>query len=553
MHEERSAGQAQAADVVFVGGTIVTMDPSQPQVGGVAVRDGRILVVGSAREALAAAGEATDVVELAGSSLIPGLVDNHVHMTNAWQRYWVDCSSPRCRSIDDVVAVVAAAAAAHPAGAWIIGRGFEPGRLAEGRTPNRRDLDRLVPDHKVGLCNREGMGWTFNTLGLRALGVDDTTPDPPGGPLERDASGAPLGPMWDNARTVFVAPNLPRASDDDLVDGNAWIEDELLGFGITTAHEAGYKEARHVRAWTTLRERRQPALRVVLGPYVLTGSSWDEDGAPGALVRSGIPSGFGDPWLSMGSLQMGVDGGLIGATAALLAPYADRPDGYAGSFRVDQATLTAAVRRADEAGWSTGLICQGDAGIDRALRAVRDLGRPNRPHRLEHAYLWTPELMDEMARLGVAWNTQPAMLPLTGPYLRRMFGDRARWAFPFRSMLERGVTVSGGSDWGVGPMNPFLGLDALVNHRSDVEPGAPPHAEVETISFLEALRVYTLGGAVAGNQAHDRGSITVGKLADLVVLDRDVATLPDDEIRTLEVEQTFVGGRRVHAKRPHRE
>jgi predicted amidohydrolase YtcJ len=539
-----------AADLVFVGGTIATMDPSRPVAEGVAIRGSRIVAVGSSRDALAHADEDTEILDLTGLSLVPGLIDNHVHMTNAWQRAWVDTTYPRCQTIDDVVDAVAVAAADRPIGTWVIGRGFEPRRLAERRPPNRHDLDRLVPDHKVGLCNREGMGWTFNTAGLRSLGVEDTTPDPPGGPMERDAAGVPLGPMWDNARTVFIVPNLPRPGDDDLVDGDAWIERELLAFGVTTAHEAGYKEARHARAWTTLRQRQGPGMRVVLGPYPLAGSAWDEDGAPGCAVRAGLSSGFGDEWLSLGALQMGVDGGLIGATAALLEPYSDRTDGYAGSFRVDQSTLSAAVRRADEAGWSTGLICQGDAGIGRALAAIRQLGRPQRRHRLEHAYVWTPDLIDEMARLGVVWNTQPAMLPLTGPYLGGMFGDRSRWTFPFRSMVQAGVVVSGGSDWGVGPLNPFLGIDALVNHRSDVDPDAPPRVADERISLMQALQIYTLGGAMAGNQEHDRGSIEAGKLADLAVLGTDVTTVPDDEVGRIEVRQTYVGGTLRHSTGP---
>jgi predicted amidohydrolase YtcJ len=518
------------------------MDQARPFADAVAVRDGRIVVVGSATEALALGGDGTQIVDLTDRSLIPGMIDNHVHMANAWQRVWVDVTYPGCRTVNDVVDAMAAAAEGRPPGSWVIGRGYEPGRLTERRDPDRHDLDRGIPDHKVGLCNREGMGWTFNTAGLRAIGVDDETPDPPGGPLQRDASGIPLGPMWDNARTAFVVPNIPRPSDDEVVDGYDWIQRQLLSFGVTTAHEAGYKEARHARAWITLQRKHGVGIRVVLGPYGLIGSSWDDGGAPGSLVLTGLATGFGDPSLSLGSIQMGVDGGIIGATAALFEPYSHRSDGYCGSFRVDQATLSSAVRRADEAGWSTGLICQGEAGIDRALTAIRELGGSQVRHRLEHAYQWTPPLMDQMARLGVAWNTQPALLPLTGPYLRRWFGERARWAFPFRSMLERGVVVSAGSDWGVGPLDPFVGIDALVNHRSDVLPGADTFEPAERISLLDALAIYTRGGAIAGSQEHDRGTISVGKLADLAVLSRDIRTLRDDDVPRLRVTRTYVGG-----------
>jgi predicted amidohydrolase YtcJ len=156
--------------------------------------------------------------------------------------------------------------------------------------------------------------------------------------------------------------------------------------------------------------------------------------------------------------------------------------------------------------------------------------------------------MDEMAELGVVWNTQAAVLPLTGPYLRPMFGERARWILPFRSMLERGVVVSGGSDWGVGPMDPFLGIDAMVNHRSDIHRDSAPFTANERISLMDALRIYTLGGAIAGGEEQDKGSIQPGKLADLVVLDRDVTTLRDDAIGELRVDETYVGGQLVYER-----
>jgi predicted amidohydrolase YtcJ len=241
---------------------------------------------------------------------------------------------------------------------------------------------------------------------------------------------------------------------------------------------------------------------------------------------------------------MGVDGGLVGRTAALRKDYAG--GGYKGSFRVEQAVLDRSVQRASQAGFSVGLICQGDAGIERSLEAVaRDPLRADRRHRLEHAYAWAPDLIDRMAELGLVWNTQPPILPVTAPYLPSLLGQRARWAFPFRSLLERGVRISGGSDWGVGSYNPFLGIDALVNHTGDVTPNSLPFNADETVSIHDAIRIYTMGGAFADGREDEVGSIEIGKRADLVVLDRDL-TRPDCRYRDTRVLRTYLGGRLVY-------
>ena len=533
-----------ATELAFVRGSVFTVNGRDEIAEAMAVRGDRIAFVGSTDQVLAHVGEGARIVDLAGVSVIPGFVDNHIHMTNSYQRHWIDCSYPRCRSIEDIRDLLADATRDRPVGSWILGRGFDPARLTEGRPPNRHDLDPIAREFSVGICNREGMGWTFNTLGLRAIGVEDDTPDPPGGPLDRDSRGVPLGPMWDNARTVFVNPHLPQPTDDDIADGYGWIEERLLEVGVTTAFEAGYREARQARGWQVLRQTRNPRVRIHLGPYPLHGASWNEDGAPGCLFRSGVATGFGDAWLRIGALQMGVDGGLVGRTAALLEPYTDGPAGFRGSFRATQETLSEAVRRASRAGWQVGLICQGDAGIARALTAIADGGPASGAprHRLEHAYVWAPELLDRMAELGVIWNTQAQILPLTGGQLAPMLGPRVRWAFPFRSILERGITVSGGSDWSVGPLNPFLGIDAMVHHRSDFGPDASPLVADETVSLQAALRAHTMGGAIAGGQDRDIGSIEAGKLADFVVVDRDLTEVQSGYLGDVRVSQTYVGG-----------
>ena len=218
-----------------------------------------------------------------GPTLLPGFVENHIHMTNSPQRHWVDCSYASCPSIGDIRTRIAARARETKPGEWILGRGFQSARLVERRNPNRFDLDSVTPNNPVGIANREGMGWTFNTQGLRRIGVQDDTADPPGGPMERDAQGRPLGPMWDNTREVFIKPNLPPYTLDDLVDGYCCrITAELNSNGVTTAFEAAIRNRLETVAWRRFRQDTAPALRVVMGPYP---SQWRTSGT--ATARRG--------------------------------------------------------------------------------------------------------------------------------------------------------------------------------------------------------------------------------------------------------------------------
>jgi predicted amidohydrolase YtcJ len=545
------------ADTILTGGRVHTVDVADRVVEALAVRDGRILAVGEAVAVDRHRGRQTAVLDLAGRSVVPGFIDNHIHLSNATQRAWLDVTSPGCDSVEAIVRAVADRAAATAAGAWILARGFDASRLRERRFPTRHDLDAATTDHPVGISNREGMAWTFNTSGLRRIGVTDDTPDPPGGPLARDDHGRPLGPMWDNARTVFVNPNLPAPDLETLAMALQELAGDLNAHGVTTAYEASYRRAIDAAAWRRVQAAAPPTLRVVLGPYPLHGDQWDETGVSGKVAASGLATGFGNAWLRLGALQLGVDGGILGRTAALDAPYADDPGAsWRGSFRASAATLTAAVVRALETGWQAGLICHGDAGIGRALDAVaaafRQAPRLRRPQagdpriRLEHAYLWTPRLMDRAAELGVAWNTQPSMLAVAGRAgTRGAWGDRARWAFPFRSLHERGVLLSSGSDWGVGPLDPIASLDALVTHRLGPADGDEALNATETLTLPQALRAMTIGSACAGLVDDELGSLEPGKRADLVVLDADLTSQAPDQLRDVRVEETWVDGRRV--------
>jgi predicted amidohydrolase YtcJ len=540
----------------FVNGKIVTVNSKDEVTEALAVRDNRILRVGNRAYVEQTFGPDTDVVNLNGRTLIPGFIENHIHMTNSPQRLWVNCSYTSCPAISDIVEKISARARETKSGQWILGRGFQSVRLKERRNPNRLDLDPASPHNPVAIANREGMGWTFNTLGLRRIGVEDHTPDPLGGPMERDVQGRPLGPMWDNTREVFIKPNLPKFTLDDLIEGYRWISGELNRYGVTTAFEAAIRNPIETAAWQRLRLQSPLSLRVIMGPYPVYGDQWETNSTAGKIFDTGFATGFGDRWLKLGAVQIGIDGGVIGQTAALFEPYSDDPTAaWRGSFRLSQDAANAFMVKVQSQGWQAGLICHGDRGIMSALDAIAFARRqtPVRDlrHRFEHAYLWNPEIMDRMAELGVLWNTQPPLLEIIGREgVYSQWGKRAQFAFPFKSLFDRGVIISGGSDWPVGLYNPLIGVDILVNHRFGPEDGGEVLNASESLSVLQAIRVYTYNGAYTAFEEHEKGSLEEGKLADLAVLSDDILTLAPTRIREVQVDQTYVDGRLVYDRVP---
>jgi predicted amidohydrolase YtcJ len=547
-----SGSSVPTADLVFVNGKVVTVNSKDEVTEALAVRGKRILRVGSGQVVDTAIGPATKIIDLKGRTLLPGFVENHIHMTNSPQRHWVDCSYAACPSIADIRDKISARARQTKAGEWILGRGFQSVRLAERRNPNRFDLDQVSSENPVGLANREGMGWTFNTLGLRRIGVQDDTPDPPGGPMERDAQGRPLGPMWDNTREIFIKPNLPPYTLDDLVEGYRWITAELNRNGVTTAFEAAIRNRFETVAWRKLVEKSSPTLRVVMGPYPVNGEEWNGNGTAGKIYDTGFATGFGDEWMKLGALQIGIDGGVIGQTAALFEPYSNDPKkNWRGSFRMGQEVANSMMIRAQQNDWQVGLIAHGDHGIARALDAIEH-GRTQAPgrelrHRLEHAYLWNTKVMDRMGELGVIWNTQPVLMEIMGREgIYGQWGERARFAFPFKSLTDRGVIISGGSDWPVGLYNPLIGIDILVNHRFGPEENGEVLNQDERLSVLQAIRVYTYNGAYCAFEEYEKGSLEAGKLADFAVLSEDICAVAPEKIRDIKVDLTCVGGKIVY-------
>lgn len=543
------------ADLALLGGRIHTADHRGTIAEAIAVRGNRLLAVGTVEQIRACTDDRTRIVDLAGRAVVPGFTENHMHVLEASVDVgWLDLTPASVASIDDIVSVVAEAARATPPGEWILGWGFDHHRLSEGRYPTRHDLDRATTAHPVGLRQVESMSWTANTAGLRRMGIDDDTPDPPGGYALRDDEARPLGPMWDNYRTAYIFPAVPLPESDDLVEAVAATLRRLNALGVTAVDDASVVSGDQVDTYDRLRREGRLSVRVNMNLYVGYGSDWDPSTAAHALFSSGVSTGFGDDRLRIGPAVIGVDGGTANRRAALYEPYANGDGEDHGSFRVSREFLFAFCREAHRRGFQIGAVAHGDRAIDLVLDAFAEAmaahPRPDPRHRLEHVYLWHPRSYARAHDLGVVVSSQPAVLSLLDRdnTLAAWGGERSHHGFPYRSLLDAGVVASGGSDCPLVSPDPILGLHGLVRRRVWHEGEALRLAPEQALSVAEALRVYTWGGAYGMFAEQRRGTLETGKLADLVVLDRDLPEpWPEDQPQA-RVDATYVGGELVYER-----
>jgi hypothetical protein len=524
--------------LAIVNARVWTGNPRRPWADAVAVRGDRLAAVGSSAEVRKLAGAGARVVDAAGGMVVPGFVDAHVHFVDGGFRLAsVQLRDARTRA--EFVARLRAFAATVPAGTWITGGDWDHEAWG-GELPTRAWIDAATPDHPVWVNRLDGHMALANSAALRAAGVTRATPDVEGGTIVRDAAGEPAGVLKDNAMDLVwrVVPPPAAARVDAAVDAATA---HVAAQGVTAVHHMGtWEEAEaleRARAAGRLRTRVHAAVPL---------ASW-------ARLRDHVAArGRGDAWLRVAGLKGYVDGSLGSHTAAMLAPFADAPRDR-GLFVTPADSLEAWVRGADAAGLQVMVHAIGDAAnralLDVYQRVAAANGPRDRRFRVEHAQHLDPADVPRFAALGVVASMQPYHAIDDGRWAEKVIGaERARGAYAFRSLLDAKATVAFGSDWYVAPPTPLEGIYAAVTRRT--LDGARPGGWVpaERITVEEALRAYTRAGAYASFDDAERGTLERGKLADLVLIDRDLTRVPPETIRDARVLLTVVGGRVVHER-----
>jgi hypothetical protein len=533
---ETSAGAP--ADLVILGGRVWTGNPDAPWAEAVAVRGERIAAVGSRAEIEALADEDTRVIDAAGGLVTPGFIDAHVHFIDGGERLASvqlrDASTP-----EEFARRIGEFATTLPPSTWILGGDWDH-TLWGGELPRRDWIDSLTAEHPVFVQRLDGHMGLANTAALETAGVDAATPDLEGGEIVRGADGAPTGVLKDNAMGLVwpVVPDAPEVQQDRFLDAAMA---HVAERGVTSVHNVG--------GWGDLAifRRAHEARRLDVRIYACTPlASWER-------LRDEVTEyGRGDDWLRIGCVKGFVDGSLGSHTAAFLEPFTDAP-GERGLLVDAPDDLRRWIAGADAAGLQVAVHAIGD----RANRLLLDIYEEvaaaadprsaiDRRFRIEHAQHLHPDDIPRFAELGVIASVQPYHAIDDGRWAEDVIGpERARTTYAFRSLLDAGTRIAFGSDWYVAPPTPLEGIYAAVTRRT--LDGAHPDGWVpeQKITVEEALAAYTRDAAYASFEEDVKGTVEPGKLADLVVLDRDITAISPEEIAGAAVRTTIVGGRIV--------
>jgi predicted amidohydrolase YtcJ len=536
------------ADLVLTGGQVFTADPAASWAEAVAVRDGRIVAVGGDRDAVALAGPSTRVIALRGRTVTPGFGDAHVHpISSGVDRLHVDLLD--ASGIDEYLERIAAYAAANPDVPWILGGGWYLAHFPGGLAPKEL-LDRVVPDRPVYLPNRDGHDAWVNSRALEIGGVTADTPDPANGRIARNPDGSPLGTLHEDGQALVerhIPPTPPEELERGLLESQAYLHER----GITNWQDASVGPDDHA-AYLAVAGRGDLTARVVGAMW------WDHergmDQIEGLVARRAEgPVGR----YAATSVKFFVDGIVENQTAAMLEPYLDGHGGVTdnrGMAFVEPATLREAVSRLDALGFQAHFHALGDRGVRIALDAVEAARAANgwsdtRPH-LAHLQVVHPDDLPRFRRLRALANVQALWavheaqmdeltIPVLGP-------EVAARQYPLRSLRRHGATLAMGSDWSVSTCDPFAQIEIAVNRVvAGHEATHPPFMPEEAIELVEALIAFTAGSAHASH-LDDAGSIQVGRLADLAVLDRDLFDRGAGRIGETRVVATIVEGELVY-------
>jgi len=527
-------GSDADADLIVVNARVRTSDPALPRAEAFAVRNGRFVAVGSSADVRNLARAGTRVLDAAGMTVTPGFIDAHCHPGGVRELFEVDGN---LRSIAALKAALAKKASETPPGHWVNAYMFDDTKLSEGRPLLRRDLDEVAPNHPVSVNHRGGHTSWYNSAALRLAGVTRNTPDPEHGRFFRDADGEPNGRVAERARDVFASVGQrKRYTPDELRErarqGMRHMSRLLTASGLTTVHHM-YAEQDDLTAYQDVRADGELRHRA----YLMVGPN-----AYRQLRDAGVRTGMGDEWIRIGGTKRSADGSASERTMRMSTPYVGTDD-Y-GILTMSQEEIHAEVDDAHSHGWQVGIHANGDVTIDMVLKAYeRALARwphPDRRHRIEHCSLVNSDLLRRIKATGTIPTPFWTYIYYHGEKWGEYGDEKMRNMFAHRSFLDTGIVVPGASDYGPGPFEPLMALQSMVTRRDfkGREWGANQKVTVD-----EALRIGTINGAHASYEEASKGSITAGKWADFVVLERDPHEVDPNTIKDIRIVQTTVGGK----------
>jgi predicted amidohydrolase YtcJ len=535
-----SAQSKPTADLIVTNANVWTVDGKLPRAQAVAIIGERIVAVGSQADVQGWRGASTRVIDAGGKLVLPGFNDAHVHFVSGGQQLdAVDLND--ATSAEEFVKRVAQQASNTPKNQWITGGDWDETKWSPAQLPTKEMIDAVTPDNPVFVNRYDGHMSLANSIALRLAGVTASTPDPPGGSIVRDAQGNPTGAIKDAAMD-YVFKVIPPLSHDQRLHAVQRALSHAASLGVTSVQDMNPEYA-DIAVYSELLDRGQLTARIYAAPLI---TQVDDQ------VKIGIRRAFGSPYLRIGALKGYADGSMGSATAYFFEPFADQPNNH-GLLSDEMHPISLMhdrMMKADAAGLQLCTHAIGDAGISAILDIYADLvkvhGKADRRFRIEHAQHMAAKDFGRFADLGVIASVQPYHAIDDGRWAEKRIGhDRASRTYAFRTFLNDGVRLAFGTDWNVAPLNPMLTLYAATT-RATLD-GKNPNGwfPEQKLTVTEAVQAYTMGSAYAEFQDQEKGSITPGKLADMVILNDDIFQIDPVKIRDVKVTKTIVGGKVV--------
>jgi len=506
------------ADLILKNANIITVDPAQPNAGLVAVKGDKILLVGANDRLGEVKGAGTRVIDCQGKTVAPGFNDAHCHVFSFIRKLIsIDLSPSSVSSINDVKTTIRQKAQNTPRGQWITGTDYNEFYLAEKRHPTRWDIDEVAPDHPVVLSHRSLHACVLNSLALSLAGITTETPEPPGARIDRDlTSGEPNGLLFEMLGHIREKV-MPSLSEEELTRGASLANEQYLSQGITSVQDATYVS--DYKRWQHYQRFKNTGIlksRVSMMVGVETLREFQD---------RGLGFGAGDSQLRLGGVKI-------------------VPSGMGGQLYPPQPELNQQVLDAHRAGFQVAIHAIQESTVEAAITAIEyacsQLPQSDRRHRIEHCSECPPHLLDRIRKIQAVIVSQPSFPYYSGErYLVTVTATQLRWLYRFRSFMESGLVTAGSSDSPIVPNNPLVGIYGAVTRKTESGQQLLPE---ESISASQALAMYTMNGAYASFEEDIKGSITQGKLADMVILSDDPAKSPPEEIKDIRVWMTILGG-----------
>ncbi len=529
-----------AADLIITNANVWTVDKALPKAHAVAVLGDRIVAVGSSADVDAWRGPKTQMIDADGKLLLPGFNDAHVHfMTGGQQLDSVELND--ATSLSEFLRRVAEKARKTPKGEWITGGDWDETKWTPAQLPTREQIDPITPNNPVFISRYDGHMSLANSEALRLAGVTAKTPDPPGGSIVRDAQGNPTGALKDAAESLVLNIIPPLTHEQRLHYARRALA-HAAALGVTSVQEMN-PEFADVAAYADLLERGELTARIYAAPLI---TQVDDE------AKVGVRHAFGGPYLRIGAVKAYADGSLGSGTAYFFEPFLNQPNnrGLLAGGMHPISLMRDRMIKADAAGIQICTHAIGDQGISVILDLYTDVvkahGEADRRLRIEHAQHMAAKDFARFTDLHVIASMQPYQAIDDGRWAEERIGhDRASRTYAFRTFLNHGVRLAFGTDWTVAPLNPLLSVYAAVTRATLDDKNPNGWFPEQKLTVAEAVEAYTMGSAYAEFQDQEKGSITRGKLADMVLLSDDIFAIDPVRIRDVRVLRTFVGGKQV--------